>query len=184
MPENISTLNYVQQKKVKPKPEVIIYEALIGENHENALHFVNWLKENKMSPAWQVTNKWRSNFKGKGICHIFIGGPGKPNKVENGSWCVRIFLYDNLLGKINDEPFSEWVKEITIKNAKRCISCVAKCSSPGRSKIIYGKEIKNFCDSGLTDGVGTMEITNPNMEMTERIKSLILINKEVISDFA
>jgi len=59
--------------KLKPKPEEIITSLLPHGRREDALHFLAWLRENKLSPKWCSTNKWRFDYKGKSPKAISLG---------------------------------------------------------------------------------------------------------------
>ena len=175
----------MKQPKTKPTPEDIVNDILIGENRTNASNILNWLRENKMTPSWQGKNKWRCNIKGKTACYIALNGAQNYQNLENNDWCVSVIVHDNLIGKTNDDLFDGWLKELTLKNVKTCCNCCNGCA-PGIKRVIYGKEFLNFCGPriGLCGGVGCAPIKNPDTETLDRVKKLLLLCKDVITDMA
>lgn len=59
--------------KLKPKPEEMITSLLPPSKKDDALNFLAWLRENKLSPKWCSTNKWRFDYKGKSRKAISLG---------------------------------------------------------------------------------------------------------------
>ena len=177
------TYSKVKQDKIKPTPEDIINKVLTGENRANALDIIYWLRENKMTPSWQGTNKWRCNIKGKTACYIIVNGAQNYPDLKDNAWCISLVVHDNLLGKANDDLFDSWLKELTLKNVKTCMNCCNGCA-PGIKRVIYGKEFQNFCGPriGLCGGIGLAPITNPDTETLNRVKELLLLSKDLIID--
>ena len=58
----MSTYDPFKQSKTKPKIEEVIPEYLTGDNKQRALDFATWLRTNKMSPAWKITNGWSNSI--------------------------------------------------------------------------------------------------------------------------
>ncbi|MCL2545737.1 MAG: hypothetical protein FWE06_00895 [Oscillospiraceae bacterium] len=148
----------------KPTPEIIFKEALDDEKQKIALEFIAWLRENKTSPSWQVTNKWRCNYKGKLICHIFMRGLGKGagHGLDIGSYRIIVPVRDDLIGRVNDVSFDEWIKELAWNGRSVCTDCCNKCTPRGHTLIVYGKEFKGMCNTH-----GRAIFDNPDAEMIE-----------------
>ena len=166
-----------EQEKNKPKTEEMINEIIGGERKIQALHFIAWLRENKLSPSWNSTNKWRVNYKGKVICYIYVSGCRELDEYEFGSWSIRPAYYENILGKANDESFDEWLKENTWKGVGKCRKCNNTCPPDGHSSVIYGKAFDWIC------GIW-MKLVNPEDWEIEQVKKQILLIKESIAEMA
>ena len=103
MPEQHDLTQLHVQRKLRPKIEDAIPFLVAKEEQQNALDFVAWLRENKMSIGWGgVHNKWDAKFKGKMICRFKFDRTEFQNK---GKWTCYLSL-DNI-GKYDDIILSE-----------------------------------------------------------------------------
>jgi len=168
----IITLEY--QKAHKPKIEEVIPHILDGDMQKAALDFAAHLRENKISPRWASHNSWVARSGGKNVCYIRMSK-------KSYDWCVA-FSFD--LYKYN---FTEYEKCIINKDMRNLIlDSVAsqRCTEEAqigcgmKNKSLFGKTFPLMCRCC------TCEMTNPNAEQIEIIKRLVLIIKQMNSDFA
>ena len=120
--QQLKDLTQHQNKmKPKPKPEEII-NLFLAERKEAALGFVQWLRDNKLSPAWNTTNAWRANHKKHMICFVSVCGrfwdeSGDKDKI--GSWRIRFNFNNNAL-YAEKGFFSEKIEKILHDNIGKC----------------------------------------------------------------
>jgi len=158
----------VEQKKVKPKIEDSISEYLDGEKKRNALEFVNYLKENKMSPQWISTNSWKSCYKQKLVCFTRV--------YPTNSWMIRPALYNtsNPCNPYDFEKFmaNEKLEEFIWENLKHCKNCLP--CAPGQTMTIAGKKFHNMC------GYHSVQINNPDITTINNSKKILEYKKNII----
>jgi len=63
-----------EQKNIKPRIDDIINDFLSGDALNNALNFIDYLKDNKMSPRWSATSTWTVRHKSRRVCVIKLHG--------------------------------------------------------------------------------------------------------------
>jgi len=157
------------QKVHKPMIEDIMPEYLSRNDLRIALNFMAFLRENKISPRYASYNSWVAKSGGKNVCYIKIlrNSPG---------WCISPSF-----------DFAEYEKRIIHEDMRNLIldSIVSlRCEDKAgtrcgmKNKTLFGKTFDLMCSCG------TIEIQNPNAEQTEIIKRLVLIIKQMNSDFA
>ena len=66
----------LKEKITRPKIEDIINDFLSGEILSNALNFISYLKENRMSPQWSAANSWKVRYKAHNVLFIRLGSEG------------------------------------------------------------------------------------------------------------
>jgi len=154
-------------RKDEQKIENIINDALKGDARENALKFAEFLKANEMIFTGIHSEV---HYKDKCACYVYIDTSGK----EHSSWSV--FTEGDYINEHDDVPLSERMKEIAWANVCRCRSCGATQNcSPGRQRMILGKEFDNVCNVD-------MRFTNPSAETLECIEKLVTMRKYAIDD--
>ena len=154
-----------EPKKARPKIEDVIVDFLSGDSLKNALDFIAYLKENKMSPQWSATNSWKVSFKAHNVCFIRLSGAVHYHSLEAGSWHIRAFI-----GEFEDYLPDDY-KEIVWSNIRYCNKC-SSCN--GKRMVIFGKEIDNVCDS--------IVVKNPSAKAIECIKKIIPMRKNAIQE--
>jgi len=167
MPEEKNLTVLQQQKLTKPTPEDAFSEFLVGETKDNALNFISWLRENKLTPRWDGIYRWKVSYKSKYICYINLSWPP-----SNGIWEV----------KPNRLFFGEYGKYITDDNLKKFVldivrfpGCNREC---GRKKDVefLGKKFGEVCSCW------PFRVKNPAGAELENLKKLILISSDIIID--
>jgi len=155
---------YQQQKAVKPLIEDIIPKYLDGDMKKNALGLAAWLRENKMSPGWTLTNWWNINCKGKVICKIQLG-----EEVWSNSKFWFVILNLTHLNAYEESIISENLQQIIWDNIKYCGSC-AGCA-PGSDATLFGKECKSLCHKPL------VTVCDPDEATVDGIKKLLKLEQ-------
>ena len=158
------------------KIEDAINELLKEETHKTASDFINFLRANEI-PIEESENYWEVKYNGQTLCYIFINGlddlPGPwtiwSDQVP-GTWAT--WPCDNHSGEYIDFPIDEHIREIAWNNVNFCGDCGGNCS-PGRRKVILGREFDKVCNSA-------MAFTNPNMETLVCAKKMVEIRKNDI----
>jgi len=155
---------YKDQKNTRPKIEDMVFEFLGKENCENAMAFISYLRENKMSIQWASTNSWKITNKGKNVAYF---------KLYNDSWFIDPEI------NYEDTIFLNYVKneklgKILQKNVEHCVNCLpnGQCS-PGRTIEILGKQFINVCHS--------IRFINPQGADIHCIKKLFEYRKNMIA---
>ena len=157
-----------EQKIIKPKIEDSISEYLTGGKKKNALEFIGYLRENKMSPHWNSTNSWKSSYKQKLICFTRV--------YPDNSWMIRPALY-NTSNPCDPDDFDKFIlneglEEFIWENIKTCQNCLP--CSPGISITIAGKEFHNRC------GYHSVQINNPDVSAINITKRILEYKKNAI----
>ena len=84
----------------KTNLEFFIPKYLDSDKKKNALKFVAYMRENKMSPSYRPSLRYKCNYKGKGICTISLprdwtnGTPYKDNEFAQ-SWMSQENIKNN-----------------------------------------------------------------------------------------
>ena len=153
----------LEGKKVRPKIEDVIGDFLNGEALKNALDFVSYLRENKMSPQWSAANSWKVSYKAHNVLFIRFGSESQYYGMEKGSWYIYAYI-GQYEGSLPDD-----FKEIVWSNIKYCNRC-SHCK--GERMMIFGKEFNNVCDSFI--------VNNPDAKAIECIKMIIPMRRNAI----
>lgn len=97
------------QRQVKPKIEDVIPLYLDGEMKINALEFINYMKNNKITFRWAgVRNTWKATYKGKPICYLRLADGNAPawlSSIQNAKWTVTPYL--NNISEYEDKIINE-----------------------------------------------------------------------------
>jgi len=161
---------YQQQKADKPLIENQIQQCLTEDAQSTALDFVTWLKDSKIKPTWSLTNQWQSNCKGKTICIVCV---------DNGKWSIRLCLRNS--NEYKDLAIENKLQEFVCDKMQRCTICNHKCNSgtnSGANVVILGKELENICYGAIYTGRNWVEFENPNADVVEKLKQLIVWEKQ------
>ena len=154
---------YIEQKKNRPKFEDVASDFIKGENLNNALNFIAWLRLNKRAPSWVSPNSWKINYKGKGLCYIKL----HCQETDNAYWSIcstqsDVLIHDNF--DLDEHSKMIWDK---LKYCTGCCSC-----RPGYKKTVCGKEITNLC-------AWFFVVDNPCIEEIECVKEIIKISTNI-----
>ena len=154
-----------EQKKIKPKIEDRITKCFAGEKAKNALDFVAWLRENKLSPGWSGTDGWNIRFKGKSLGTIGF---------YNGMWrfAIGFSTYRFLHEYYNMEECE--LKSFVFDHiyTKQCGHHDGCQWNPNAEKVEY--MVPTEC------GCWPMRIFDAEGETLENMKKLIEYNKDCI----
>ena len=163
----------MSEQKKKPKIEDIISEYHDEDTKKNALDFVAFLRENKLSPTRMHSDvHWVVKHKGKSVCHLNID--------KNNEWMIRHCQFTrekwfvNYEQHITDENLKAYILDNIRDPANVCIGggCKGK-----QNKTILGKKFAAVCNCW------PLLIKNPKGDILENEKKLITVIKTVIADF-
>ena len=142
------------------KFEAKINDVLTGDTLKNALDFAAFLSANEM-----IVNGAEVSHDDMVVCYMHIDG-----KAElPGPW--TIWTDGDYSSEPEDFTVDEHLKEIARANVNKCADCGAGCS-PGKCKVIFGKEIDNVCGA-------SMAFNNPDTATLECVKRLLEMRKHV-----
>ena len=153
--------------------EDCILKSLIGDERNNALEFVAYLRANKMTfergaGYWEDKFYWLIKFQNEYVCFILIG-----DSEDSGSpW--TIWSDDSAYHWFEDFLLDEHMKETAWNQVDFCANC-GSCSG-GISKIIFGKafdKVDNVCRT-------TFRFDNPSSKTVECAIKLMEIRKKDI----
>ena len=148
------------------KIENVFNETLSGDILKNALDFAKFLVANGIIQADQHA----MHYKDECVCYV-------DTRNESSSWIV--WTEGDYSSERETFPIDERTKEIAWANVMRCGNCESVECSPGKTKIIFGKEFANICNA---DNVNmTFMFTNPDAETLECMKKLVLMRKTIIA---
>ncbi|MDR0325057.1 MAG: hypothetical protein LBI19_03050 [Oscillospiraceae bacterium] len=172
-----------EQNKAKPMIEDIIPEYLDGDNKNNALDFIDYLRENKMKPVWAIQNGWKAVYKGKPIYYIrlpkskhhFLNKKQSDKTDWTRSWVVTPYLLH--YRRYEDLIIGEGLQNFFWDNMRRCIHVITgECNShncaPGVDTTVLGKEFENLCHF-VNSGANTLWYVNPDKTDICNIKKLL-----------
>lgn len=159
---------YKKQKTEKPKIEEIAANFLVGDNLRNLTNFLEFLKDNKLTPRWQSSNSWKVVYKNRSVCHINL------NERE-GSWMIRHSQFTR------DKWFQNYEKYVTDDELKEFIldnisgpRCVGRGCRGRENMTILGKHFDAVCTCW------PLIVTNLDDAELECAKKLILLIKDII----
>jgi len=136
--------------------EKTINDVLSGDVLKNALDFVEYLKANGMVAGGE---HGAVNYQGKPVCYMHLDDTTE----RPGPW--TIWTEGDYSSEHKDVPIDENMKKIAWANVNTCASCGCDCS-PGKRKVIFGKEFDNVCGA-------VMAFYMPNAETLECVKKLL-----------
>lgn len=157
---------YQNQKAVKPKVEDVAGEVLDSDKLKNLLDFVEFLKNNKLTPRWASFNSWSIRYKNKGLCYVKINN-------QKGIWDARLerSFFDEYDKYITNDELKEFV--LNIVNPPLCENrdCWKR-----KNETILGKKFDEVCRCW------PFKIDNPDGTELELLKELVLVSKNIIID--
>ena len=152
-------------KPTKPLIEDVINEVLTGEAQANALNFVAYLRENKMTPSWFAANAWKVTFRSFTVCFIRLHGTAHYHNLGAGEWHIVPFI-----GEYDGDALAEEYKEIAWANKRTCTAC-GQCAL--KLDTVFGKKYDYACE-------GAILFINPNAEAVECAKKLVELRREAV----
>ena len=155
------------KKPAKPIIEDVINDTLSGDTLNNALNFIAYLRENKISPQWSATNAWKISYKTYTVCFIRLHGAAEYHNLDAGSWHILPFI-----GEYGDDTLPDEFKEIVWANHRKCKTC-GGCSL--KLDRVFGKAFVNSCE-------GSIVLKNPDERTVECAKRLIELRRQEIKD--
>ena len=164
------------EKLAKPQIEEIIADVLDSDALENALDFVSFLRENKLSPRWASLNAWAVSYKNQRVCYIRLSGTAHYHNLGDGSWHINHVNYGqtNLIGDENGQGISdEKLKDMVLGNIRYCTKCY-NCK-PGNVVTVLGKQFDEVCHSWLM-------MKNPDVDALNGAKRIVLMRKHAITN--
>lgn len=156
---------YQKQKKTKPPIEELVGNSLAEPLKGDILNFVNFLRENKLSPQWASTNSYKASYKSRGVCII---------KLTENSYQIWINTQYNEDFNSCFSEADEHVKKFLLDSMVYCFGC-GSCK-PGLSLDILGVPQINACYNPV------IRMKNPDNEFLELAKRLVLLRKQAIRD--
>jgi len=147
--------------------EDVINDTLKGEAQKNALDFVAYLRENKMSPINTSNNGWKVSSKACVVCYIWIDS-------DTGTLTLNPFIGEYALDSLSDE-----FKEIVWANKRP--TCGETChvivgdgyNCSYKLNTIFGKNFDDACARSIV-------FKNPDSNEFECLKELIMMRKNTI----
>jgi len=173
-----------KQSKTKPKIEEVIPEYLTGDNKQRALDFVAWLRANKMSPAWKITNGWSNSS--RGILY-YIRLPLYDSHFRNlkqsdgiaweKSWVLTPYLHH--IEQYEELIIKENLQDFILSGLHYCTPCPHRfCAT---EKTVFGNTIKNLCKGDLYGGLALWYV-NPSETELIQLKRLLKLEKQARSE--
>ena len=160
--------------KPSVKYDVLANELLDGENLQNALHFYEFVKSNKLSVSWAYNDKYNVNNKGKRICSI---------KFYKDVWQIVFFkrISDEMFDKLNlylSDDMKQFFYEnytkagcpghVDIAQGKTCVYAL--------NKVIFGQAVENLC------ACNPLIFANPTGKMLNFAKEFIIVIKKLLDE--
>ena len=152
------------EKMAEPKIEKIFTETLTGDVLKNALAFMEFLNANEIIQVEQH----EMHYKGECVCYI-------DTRNKQHLWIV--WTAGDYSNECEGFPIDEQTKEIAWAHANKCGNCEGTDCSPGKTKVIFGKEFTNICNGADVD----MKFCNPDSEILEGLKKLVVLRKNIIT---
>jgi len=178
--------------KDKPIPEDIIAKCLDDEKKNNALDFVAWLRENKLSLRISRSSPhlWEAKYKSKTLCHLSINHA----ELSLGDWGVGIVLTN--MDKYSEIIMNKGLQNIIWNGTSYCrygerspyfgMAKAPGCNPkklciPGKTINVLGNDIKYCC----VDANGKLvRFTNPDEITLFNTKTLLTLEKEARNNTA
>ena len=172
---------YRAQKELKPKVDDIAREILDEDKLVNVLDFLEFLKNNKLTPRWYATNSWSVKYKNKTVCKIKLNW--MPRSSDKGDyWGIYHAHFTREKWFVNYDRYitDDGLKEFIWDNINPPYACSQKGGTV-RCKgwpnmTILGKSFKSVC------GCYSLVVKNPDGKTLEHAKDFVLIIKNYIAD--
>ena len=150
---------------INEKIEDVFRGALNGDVLKSALNFTEFLSVNGIIQA----DRHAMHYMDKCVCYL-------DTRNEHHSWIV--WTEGDYSCENENFPMDERTKEIAWANVMKCGNCDGVDCSPGKTKMIFGKEFANICNADKVNM--TFMFTNPGDETLDCVKKLILMRKNII----
>ena len=147
------------------KLEDVFNEMFTGDVLKNALDFAEFLNTNGITQMEQHGMRYNGEY----VCYI-------ETKNEHNTWTV--WTAGDYSYAHKDFPIDERTKEIAWAHANKCGNCEGVDCSPGKTKMIFGKDFTNICGGADVD----MYFKNPDAEALECLKRLVEMRKYIIDN--
>ena len=147
------------------KLEDVFNEVLTGDVLKNALGFAEFLNANEITQVEQHG----MHYKGECVCYI-------DTRSERHLWIV--WTAGDYSNEYKDFPIDAQTKEIAWAHANKCGNCEGVDCSPGKTKMIFGRDFTNICNGADVD----MCFHNPDAEALECLKKLVAMRKYIIDN--
>jgi len=161
----------MKQNISRPKIDDVIAETLTGDGLKNAQYFLNFIKENKMTPSWASANSWKVSYKSKGVCYIRLTGTQFYN-VAGNAWHIAVFTqFDGHMKELLSNE-SEAIKEMIQSHRDENVPCGGCMPSLDRHTV--NRDYKNIC------ACTCVNISSPSESMCEFAKKLVMQRRDAI----
>jgi hypothetical protein len=162
---------YQKQKAIKPKVEDVAKEFITGDKLKNLSDFLEFLKNNKLTPRWQSSNSWSVRYKNKSVCYVRLNNNEMSWSLDHSQFTREKWFtdYDKY---ITDDELKEFIWDHI--NAPRCIG--RDCWSYQNKMTILGKQFDAVCNCW------PLSVKNPDGAKLECSKKFILVIKNFIAD--
>ena len=149
------------ETKIKPKIEEIASDYLNGNDLDNLLGFVAWMRANRMTPTFANKSKEGVNYTSR-VCYL---------KLRHDSWYIWPagkkdgYLHEYVHGFLTCEE----LKELVSASLAPCMKdCSHQCNAGlGFTVTVCGKDYENICCCC------PVRFHNPNEETLKEIKNII-----------
>jgi len=156
-----------EQKKTRPKAEEAVSKLLSGETQKNALDFISFMKDNKLSLGY-ASNSWKSTYKGKSVCYLLV---------HENEWTLRFshFTREKWFVDYDCYIIEAKLKDFIVNNINPR-NCPGRDCGASKSRTILGKNFDEVCTCW------PLYLKNLSGEDIEYIKKYILVIKKYIAD--
>lgn len=152
------------KESARRKIEDAFNDILSGDTLKAALDFAAFLEANDMTAGGSHGD---ISYKDNCVCYMHLdGGAQKPSP-----W--TIWTEGDYSGEREGIPMDEHMKEIAWAHVNFCADCGGGCS-PGKRKVIFGKEFDNVCSAD-------MAFYMPDAEALKCVKKLLEMRKHDIA---
>lgn len=157
-----------EQKKVKPNVEDVVSNHLSGDTAKNALDFVAFMKQNKLSLRHTSGNNWKAMYRGKSVCYMLV---------NNEDWILRFshFTREKWFVDYDKHIVNAGLKEFILDNVNPR-NCPGRDCNISRDKTILGKTFDEVCTCW------PLYLRNLDGADLDNIKKFVLVVKQIIAD--
>lgn len=161
---------YKKQKELKPKAEDVAAKLIDGNNLKNLMNFLEFLKDNKLTPRWQSSNSWKVTYKNKSVCYVNLNDREK-------FWMIRHsqFTRDQWFKDYDEYIENNELKEFVLGHINAPI-CVGRGCKGRENMTILGKHFDSVCNCW------PLTVKNADGAILENSKKLVLTIKNFIAD--
>lgn len=156
---------YQQQKADHPPIEALIEKHLSGAHRRQALQFLAFMRENRMSPQWGSSNSYNFSSKGRRVCIL---------KLQEDGWQLWMNTQYNEDFNRCFSSESEETRQFLRDTLVYCYGC-GSCK-PGIDIDILGYPVKGGCLNPV------IRLENPDENKLALARKLALLRKQAISE--